>query len=281
MTFEFILNSSAPVVFLLRCWDESGSRTTAIYGRQLMHPERGARRVRTFPFNSWLVDEIHVPRDLMQVKSLPKELAEILPTVPALCDANVLHRLCLLRCTRSVISIAHWLPYQNGFQFRWREFLENPTYDSMSRLTIRTRGREKCNDSNLLAGSIELLAHVLGAQWRHRPGRGRCQRARAPGFCNRRMTAILTGSRGSSHPSKTEKHGRDKQNGRGFSHGLLHILRQPSMTAVCSVLSTAILKTWLLQGTCVGTSVHSERNHWIDLGRPPSREIAGHQRNPE
>src|SRR5882724_6913565 len=40
------------------------------------------------------------------------------------------------------------------------------------------------------------------------------------------MTAVLMGSRGSSHPSKTEKHDRDNQNGIDFSHGLrlLHIL---------------------------------------------------------
>src|SRR5258708_39279908 len=44
------------------------------------------------------------------------------------------------------------------------------------------------------------------------------------------MTAVLMGSRGSSHPSKTEMHGRDKQNEIGFSHGppLLHILRHQS-----------------------------------------------------
>src|SRR6266446_8516852 len=100
----------------------------------------------------------------MQVESLSKEFADILATVPALRDADILHRLCLLRGTRSVVSIAHWLPHQNGFQLRRREFLENPTYDPMSRLTIRTRGREKCNDSNLLARSIELLAQFLGVQ---------------------------------------------------------------------------------------------------------------------
>src|SRR6266849_3001186 len=95
------------------------------------------------------------------------------------------------------------------------------------------------------------------------------------------MTAVLMGSRGSSHPSKTEKPGRDKQNGIGFSHGLrlLHILRQPSITAVCSVLSTTILKTWPLQNTCVGASVHSERNHRVDFFRPARREVACEQRD--
>src|SRR5260370_33949689 len=95
------------------------------------------------------------------------------------------------------------------------------------------------------------------------------------------MTAVLMDSRGSSPPSKTQKHGRDKQNGIGFSHGLrlLHILRQPSKTAACSVLSTAIPKTCLLH-KCVGASVRSERNHWVDLGRTPRRELARRQLNP-
>src|SRR5260370_35294491 len=90
------------------------------------------------------------------------------------------------------------------------------------------------------------------------------------------MTAVLMDSRGSSPPSKTEKHGRDKQNGVGFSHGLrlLHILRQPSITAVCSVLSTTILKTWPLQNTCVGASVNSTPNHRVYLGRTAPREVA-------
>src|SRR5260370_16959987 len=95
------------------------------------------------------------------------------------------------------------------------------------------------------------------------------------------MTAVLMDSRGSSHPSKTEEEGSDKRNGVDFSHGLrlLHILRQPSITAVCSLLSTAILKTRPLQNTCVGASVHSERNHRVDLGRPARREVACQQRD--
>src|SRR6266853_1367653 len=40
-----------------------------------------------------------------------------------------------------------------------------------------------------------------------------------------------------------------------------------------------ILKTRLLQDACAGTSVRSERNHWIDPGCPARREVACQQRH--
>src|SRR5260370_39307147 len=98
----------------------------------------------------------------MQIERFAKEFADVSVLIPTLGDPRVMDGLRLLRRGDWTVSIPHWLPHQDGLQLRRREFLEDLPDDSMTRLASGTRRREKGDDSNLVAGGVEFLAHRIG-----------------------------------------------------------------------------------------------------------------------